>query len=245
MYKHFIAIISSYVNGSRYAWHYSEEEFDITKIQTFINLFEKTHGDIPLGTHMIVTEEDSWESVVEKDQFFADVIPFTKSLDFIRFAVDNQKLTALDIAKYIISKESVTNLKLQKLVYLSYERFLLQTKQKLFDDKIEAWTYGPVIKSVYDTYKDNGRDPISILAEDDSVTLKIEGDLDVPLFLMRLISSNHGLEAMKAIEETLAEFSHYTASQLVEYTHMPNQPWSQVNINEEITDAIILKCHSS
>lgn len=244
MYKHFVAVISSYVDGNRYAWHYSEEEFDITKIQTFLTLFKKEHGDLPLGTHMVITENDTWESVVEQDSFFANMIPFSKAFDFIKYAGNDQKLTALDVAKYITSKSSVTNLKLQKLVYLSYERFLLQTNEKLFEDKIEAWTYGPVIQTVYETYKVNGRDIIPT-SDDDSVTLKIGEQMDIPLFLMRLISSSKGLEAIKAIEETLQEFSQYTASQLVEYTHKSDQPWSRVNKGDEITEEVILKCLTS
>ena len=50
--------------------------------------------------------------------------------------------------------EAVTNLKLQKLLYYAQAWHLAVYKKPLFDDKIEAWAFGPVIREVYCAYKD-------------------------------------------------------------------------------------------
>ncbi len=73
------------------------------------------------------------------------------------------KYTARDVAEYYlccsIDKDSgdlISNLKLQKLVYYAQGIHLAATGKPLFDDDILAWTHGPVIETLYHTYKDNG-----------------------------------------------------------------------------------------
>lgn len=52
-------------------------------------------------------------------------------------------------------------------MYLCYADYLCDTKENLFDDKIYAFKYGPVIESVYETFKKSGYDDLK--AEDDSI----------------------------------------------------------------------------
>lgn len=68
---------------------------------------------------------------------------------------------ALDIARKLIYKaqndepnggDRMTNLKLQKLLYYQQGYHLAFFDTPLFDDKIEAWMYGPVVPSVYEVY---------------------------------------------------------------------------------------------
>lgn len=73
--------------------------------------------------------------------------------------------SAIDIAKYIISKSNVdkfpvSNLKLQKLLYFVQREFLLKQNKPLFTETIEAWMYGPVVDVVYGTFCGQGADPI-------------------------------------------------------------------------------------
>ena len=67
---------------------------------------------------------------------------------------------AIDVAKYIINHEknknrSITNLRLQKLLYFCQGAMIMNTTDNslCFDDDIEAWDYGPVVPSVYYEYK--------------------------------------------------------------------------------------------
>lgn len=64
---------------------------------------------------------------------------------------------ATKVAEYIINTIPVDNLKLQKLLFYSQAvHLVLNNKKPLFEDKIEAWMYGPVVPNVYKKYKKFG-----------------------------------------------------------------------------------------
>lgn len=67
---------------------------------------------------------------------------------------------ARDVAAYIIKTIPVDPLKLQKLLYYTQAVSLVKHKKPAFDDVIEAWDYGPVVREIYDTYKKYGFDDI-------------------------------------------------------------------------------------
>ena len=64
-----------------------------------------------------------------------------------------------EIAKKIIAKtdiehgDTISNLKLQKMLYYMQGFHLAFFDTPLFDDEIYAWQYGPVVPSVYNEYK--------------------------------------------------------------------------------------------
>lgn len=67
------------------------------------------------------------------------------------------------VAQYFLSRstpnsdESITHLKLQKLVYYAQAWYLaLNDGSPLFEDKIEAWIHGPVCPEIYPYYKRYG-----------------------------------------------------------------------------------------
>ena len=73
-------------------------------------------------------------------------------------------LKSYDVALYFLFRareleagDTISNLKMQKLLYYAQGHFLATYKKPLFDDKIEAWKYGPVVKEVYDKFKIYGR----------------------------------------------------------------------------------------
>lgn len=80
---------------------------------------------------------------------------------------------ASDIAKLLIKKaeqvsygeEFMTNMKLQKMLYYQQGFHLAYFGEPLFDEEIEAWMYGPVVPSVYDEYKSNGKNGIRLESE--------------------------------------------------------------------------------
>lgn len=49
----------------------------------------------------------------------------------------------------------ISNLKLQKLLYYLQGYHLAFFEEKLFEEDIEAWAYGPVVPCVYHRFKDN------------------------------------------------------------------------------------------
>lgn len=120
-------------------------------------------------------------------------------------------VSALDVAKYIIglslsTGEPVTNMKLQKLLYYAYSWYLVEKegKETLFNEEIEAWQYGPVIRSVYNIYNKFKADIIKeSLGGDDSVLNE---------------------EQKSLVRETFLAYGDKTAIQLMRLTHSET-PW--------------------
>jgi len=61
---------------------------------------------------------------------------------------------ANDVAAYILSKTGpLSAMKLQKLCYYSQAWSLVWDEQPLFDERIEAWQNGPVVRSLYTQHR--------------------------------------------------------------------------------------------
>ncbi len=59
-------------------------------------------------------------------------------------------VTVFDVAAYIIGKQGdIPAMKLQKLVYYCQAWSLVWDDEPLFQDRIEAWANGPVVRSLY------------------------------------------------------------------------------------------------
>jgi uncharacterized phage-associated protein len=77
-------------------------------------------------------------------------------------------MPAHDVAKYFVSLvdedagDSITNLKLQKLLYYAQGVNLALNDVPLFAEPIEAWTHGPVVPKVYHAYKQHGGEAIPV-----------------------------------------------------------------------------------
>lgn len=140
---------------------------------------------------------------------------------------------AIDIAKYIIcyaneKKEEVTNLKLQKLLYYAQAWYLVNFNKPLFDEKIEAWQFGPVIPDVYNEFKSFGRTPIEIEDED---CKKIINDV----------------ECVNYLDEFCEHFLKFSATDLVSMSHS-EEPWINAfnnAISNEISQEVMQKYYSA
>ena len=79
------------------------------------------------------------------------------------------------IVNFFLSKAALSPKKLQKLLYYAYCWVLALLNEnphnihiKLFNERIEAWVHGPVIPSVYYTYKSHGATEIPYLTHFDT-----------------------------------------------------------------------------
>lgn len=103
---------------------------------------------------------------------------------------------------------ALTPMQLMKLVYISYGWYLAMHDSKLFNDRIEAWKYGPVIPSLYQSTKHYGRNEIP-------TELVSDGPI-----------SNVGMDVFyESIVENYAKYSGIALSNL---THRQGTPWQQV-----------------
>ena len=84
---------------------------------------------------------------------------------------------AIDIARKIISRtdvehgDTISNLKLQKLLYFAQGFHLAAFGEALFGEDMIVWSYGPAVPSVYDVYKKYRNRAINTAGVTDSVTL--------------------------------------------------------------------------
>lgn len=62
--------------------------------------------------------------------------------------------SVFDVAQYILQRQrSMTAMKLQKLVYYCQAWSLVWDDKPLFDETIEAWASGPVVRELYDAHR--------------------------------------------------------------------------------------------
>lgn len=134
-----------------------------------------------------------------------------------------EKHTASQIAKWFLAHnrtamddegaESISNLKLQKLLYYAQGCFLAVTGDSLFDDKIVAWQHGPVVERVYHDYKHNGSNGIPF-----------DEDFDFSKFTA---------DENELLTEVYNVFGQYSAWKLRNMTH-EETPWKSTPQNEVI-----------
>lgn len=125
---------------------------------------------------------------------------------------------ALDIANKIISKtdlehgDTISNLKLQKMMYYQQGFHLAYFGTPLFDENIVAWQYGPVVPSVYKEYKS---------FESNSISTSKEG-----------ISLSDDEEEL--FNNVYEEYNQFSAVALMKMTH-EESPWKTTEINSVIS----------
>lgn len=242
MARHFVIMSSSYSKGTRIAIDYSkEEELKTEFIEKQVERIKSECGEtVPISIHSVQTETEDWNSLVKADNFFQDV-EVVDIDEFIRLVNIDRKLKGIDVAKYILSRIDCTNLKLEKLVYLCYAEYLVQNKEKLFEDKIYAFRYGPVVQTVYDKYKTFGDETVQ------DIDLIVDEILNIMPARSRILFADAGTKKLECIDEIIKKYGDYKASELVELTHKEKTPWSETFNNEnfqEIEDETILQYHN-
>lgn len=119
---------------------------------------------------------------------------------------------AIDVAHLLIEQglkkgKQLTNLHLQKMVYVCHGISLAHFDRPLILEDVQAWQYGPVVPSVYFNFKEHG-----------SSVIKLNDRKDV-----ELDSDSH--EIVCNVIDMLGD---YTGWQLVDLTHQEGSPWHKV-----------------
>ncbi|WP_121639391.1 Panacea domain-containing protein [Virgibacillus sp. Bac330] len=245
MAYHFLAITSSYSKGYRIGWNYSSEDtLDKAVIKRFLTKMKKRCGDVQFGIHKITTNSLSISSVKEKDMFFEDVV-FTSDMDqFISLVASDQKLSALDISKFVLTMLPMSHIKLQKILYYTYAEFLKRTGEKLFKEPIVSYKYGPVVESVFREFTEHGA--LIIDYEEDENFVIVADDVATTPSFIKVISSEHGSTVIDCVMDTLQRYGDEKPFNLVDKTHRVGGPWQRVyepSQNNIITDDLILQYH--
>jgi uncharacterized phage-associated protein len=120
--------------------------------------------------------------------------------------------SALNIADIFIQKGldenvPVTNMKLQKMIYIANGLYMaISGGSPLIRERVEAWPYGPVIKSVYDQFKMFGSGNITKKAAHQAVLTLADGE-------------------KSAIDHTWEMCRNIDGVQLSNWSHETNSPW--------------------
>ncbi|MDQ3126122.1 MAG: DUF4065 domain-containing protein [Pseudomonadota bacterium] len=105
----------------------------------------------------------------------------------------------------------LTPLQVMKHVYMSHGMFLGRHATPLLTEDVQAWQYGPVIRSLYQNMKQFG-------------SRNIVGRLPVSYFDK---SEPTALES-GTIQGVFATYGNFSGPALSNLTHRPGSPWSQV-----------------
>lgn len=240
MFQHFIIVASSYTEGKRVGFHMTapEGKLDNDEIRSILDRLKEIKRD-DVGIHSFTSDDSTWESVLKFDSFFEDVMICEDFEEFEEIVKSDLKLSAIDIAKFFLAIQATSHLKLQKLIYLAYKKYLLKYEERLFPEKIVAYDYGPVVQEVYQKFKKYGADTI----ETDSAQKYILKDIHLSQALGRMLLVKEFEKVVPILLETFEEYGDLTASELVGLTHSKNGPWHSVYKryqNCEITDEIII-----
>ena len=158
-------------------------------------------------------------ALVDINKFNKNILEFKEesAIDIAENIINiyNAKVDEL-VNKYEIVPEYITNLKLQKLLYFVQALCLMIFDKKAFPEKIMAWSYGPVIKEVYDRYKHNHNGEINSETK------------------VKHISP--GL--YEIIREVVNSYGSIDAGELINFTH-EEEPWLKTEINKEINSDLI------
>src|SRR5205085_3233952 len=103
---------------------------------------------------------------------------------------------------------SITNMQLQKLVYIAHGWSLALLSRGLIQDRVEAWQWGPVIPSLYRNLSRYGAGEV---------------DSTIPM----LGEQNLKPEEQALVESVWKSYNQMSAFTLSTITHQENTPWNR------------------
>ena len=133
--------------------------------------------------------------------------------------------SALEIGNEFLQRSfdaggSITQMHVQKFVYLAHGYYLAETDYPLIAETFEAWTFGPVVRRLYDALKGYGRDPIErLISWGDDSPFGFDR-IDKPA---RAILRNSETEVVETVWKAYSRFKAFELSAL---THMEGTPWA-------------------
>lgn len=116
---------------------------------------------------------------------------------------------------------AISPLKLQKIMYFVASEYAKVTGEQLFEERFEAWRYGPVLRSVYREFKPFGGYPITKYATQDALGNSFG------------VNESTNPELRVALDKVWAATRDLGAIKLYELTHAENSAWDRARKNEQ------------
>lgn len=118
----------------------------------------------------------------------------------------------------------LTNLKLQKLLYFAQVEYMKTHQENpLFNDELEAWQYGPVVREIYNAFKQCG----AYFITDFDIDYQDFGRVDD--------------KTSEFLDKFFNKYSKFSAWALVDKTHKAGSPWDKVYAGGQGDKSIIPK----
>lgn len=137
-------------------------------------------------------------------------------------------LNCHQVADYFLAKQdteagdTISNLKLQKLVYYAQGYHLAIFDKPLFNEQIEAWMHGPVVPELYQKFKAYGQGAIASVESID------------------LVHFNE--ETISFLDEIYSIFNQYSAWTLRNMTH-EESPWKEHEADAGIISLVSMRTY--
>jgi uncharacterized phage-associated protein len=146
------------------------------------------------------------------------------------------------VANYLLDEAEklnvgLTHLALQKLLFFAQAWHLARYDTPLVRGQFQAWQFGPVLRSVYDSFRTCGKRPIKIRAT----------RLDLATGHLVVCNDDFDTRTSELLLAILAAGAHLPAWYLSELTHKKGSPWDSVwseaqkavNVGMKIPNALI------
>lgn len=105
----------------------------------------------------------------------------------------------------------LTPMQLIKLVYIAHAFHLGSGRGPLINEPVEAWKYGPVVKSLYYQVRGYGGDPVTDLLQTGPYAWDRDSHVDP--------------ETDRLLENVWRSYGRYDGYRLSDMTHLPGSPW--------------------
>ncbi len=118
------------------------------------------------------------------------------------------ELSVHDVVDFILENKGeheITHRKLQKLLYFCQGLYLAQEGVSLFEERIEAWEFGPVCPNIYHDLKHHGFHPLSASNSVDK--------------------SKYTKKVAALILGVITTFGSFSKDELIEFSHI-DSPWA-------------------
>ncbi|CAC9644138.1 Panacea domain-containing protein [bacterium endosymbiont of Bathymodiolus sp. 5 South] len=112
----------------------------------------------------------------------------------------------IDLAK----NENLTNMQLQKMVYIAHGFNLALRGTKLYYEDTRAWNFGPVVPELYEKLQIYGSNKVT-----DKISISNVGEEEL---------DDYSSEIINAVYDN---YKKYNGIQLSNLTHQANTPWSK------------------
>ena len=108
-------------------------------------------------------------------------------------------------------RRSLTAMQLLKLVYISHAFNLGYGYGPLINEPVEAWKYGPVVRSLYQQVRDYGGSSVTELLQTGPNIWDRDSQVDS--------------RSESVLDNVWRSYGHFDGYRLSDMTHMPGSPW--------------------